>query len=116
MIDFQSKMEDAFLNMFYTLIDSTIIVTAPLFIIAVFAFIFRNYIALYYDLTWQKRDKLFLQSLVFTLLFGIPVVIYLVKHQHIFFLSLLTSVILTYILYIVGIVDMMIDKIERNRW
>jgi len=106
--------KDAMYGGLFQILDTLIVFVAPAFVIAVFAFIFRDHISFHFDLHWRKRERLFWQSLFIMLLSGTAVTVYLIKHEHIFILSLLVSFMLIYILNWIGFIDMIIDKIERK--
>jgi len=85
---------------------------AIVFVVAIISFIFRHTIA--YDLQLTKRERnTFIEKTILILLFiVIATVGYLYIKQDFFLLSLIICVILTHFLYLIGIFDMLVEKLK----
>lgn len=107
-IDLKSILIEQFTLMF----ENHFGLIAIVFAVAIVAFTFRYTIA--YDLQFTKRErKKFIEKIILVPLFiVIATVGYLYIKQDFFLLSLIISVILTYFLYLLGILDMIVEKLE----
>jgi len=85
---------------------------AIVFAVAIVAFTFRHTIAYDLQLTKRERNKFTEKTILFPLLIAIAMAGYLYIKQDFFLLSIITSVILIDFLYLVGIVDMIVEKLE----
>lgn len=103
-IDLKSIMIEQFTRMF----ENHLGLIAIIFAVAIVVFTFRHYIAFYFDLTKREENKLTEK----TMLIPIATAGYLYAKQHFFLLSMELSFILIYILYLVGIFDMLVEKLE----
>jgi len=109
MIDVQSIMAD----MISKMIDSNIGLVVVGLIIAIIIFSLRYDIGYDFDLNKRSKNRLAEKSILAILVLGAGAVFYLYNHQYYFILSLIISFILTYFLYVVGIVDMLVNRLER---
>ncbi len=107
-IDLKSIMIEQFTRMF----ENHLGLIAIIFAVAIVAFTFRHYIAFYLDLTKREENKLTIITLIPLLFIVIATIVYLNIKHHYFLLSIGLSVILTYFLYMFGILDMIVEKLE----
>ena len=107
-IDLKSIFIEQFTRMFESHLGLIVIV----FAIAIIAFVYRHYIAFYLDLSKREDNKLTEIILVPLLFIAIATIGYLYIKQDLLLLSIAISVILTYFLYMVGIFDMIVEKLE----
>jgi len=107
-IDFKSILIEQFTRMF----ENHLGLIAIVFAVAIVAFIFRHTIAYDLQLTKRERNKFTEKTILIPLLIVIATAGYLYIKQDFFLLSIVISVILTYFLYFVGILDMIVEKLE----
>jgi len=107
-IDLKSIMIEQFTRMF----ENHLGLIAIIFAVAIVAFIFRHTIAYDLHLTKRERNKLTEKTIFIPIVILISTAGYLYTKQHFFLLSIELSFILTYILYMVGILDMVAEKLE----
>ena len=107
-IDLKSILIEQFTSTF----ENHLGLIAIVFAVAIVAFTFRHYIAFYLDLTKREENKLTEKTILIPIVILIVTAGYLYTKQHFFLLSIELSFILTYILYIVGIFDMLVQKLE----
>ncbi len=107
-IDLKSIMIEQFTRMFENHLGLITIV----FAVAIVAFTFRHYIAFYLDLTKREENKLTEITILTSIVILMVTAGYLYTKQHFFLLSIELSFILTYFLYMVGIFDMLVEKLE----
>jgi small-conductance mechanosensitive channel len=79
------------------------------FAVAIVAFTFRHTIAYDLQLTKRERNKFTEKTILIPLFIVIVTAGYLYIKQDFFLLSIIISVILAYFLYLVGILDMIIE-------
>ena len=85
---------------------------AIVFAVAIVAFIFRHTIAYDLQLTKRERNKFTEKIILVPLFIVIATAGYLYIKQDYFLLSIIISVILTYFLYFLGILGMIVEKLE----
>jgi len=107
-IDFKSILIEQFTSMF----ENHLGLIAIVFAVAIVAFTFRHTIAYDLQLTKRERNKFTEKTILIPLLIVIATAGYLYIKQDFFLLSIVISVILTYFLYFVGILDMIVEKLE----
>lgn len=107
-IDLKSILIEQFTRMF----ENHLGLIAIVFVVAIVAFTFRHYIAFYLDLSKREDNKLTEIILVPLLFIAIATIGYLYIKQEYFLLSIGLSIIFTYFLYVVGILDMIVEKLE----
>ncbi|WP_200764027.1 hypothetical protein [Nitrosophilus alvini] len=107
-IDLKHIIIEQFISMF----ESHIGLIAITFSVAAVVFIFRYDIAFYFDLSKREQNKLTETTLLLLIFIVITSIGYLYIKQHYFLLSVGLSVILTYFLYAVGLLDMIVEKLE----
>jgi len=109
-IDFKSIFTKQYTHIF----EHHLGLIAIVFAVAIIAFTFRYTIAYNLQLTKRKRNK-FTEKIILILLFIIIATagyLYIKQDFFILSISIILSVILTYFLYLVGIVDMIVEKLE----
>ena len=113
-IDIKSIMIDNLTKMF----ESNLGLIAIIFVVAIVVYIFRHNIAYDFDLTRREKNKLTEKTILIPLGITAATIGYLFIKEQYFLLSVVLSVILTYFLYLVGIVDMIVEKLESKygRW
>jgi len=109
-IDLKTILIEHFTSMF----ENHLGLIAIVFAVAIVAFIFRHYIAFYLDLSQREENKLIEKIILIPIVILMLTAGYLYAKQHFFLLSIELSFILTYILYIVGIFDMLVEKLESR--
>lgn len=107
-IDLKFILTEQFTSTFENHLGLIVIV----FAVAIVAFIFRHAIAYDLHLTKREHNKFTEKTILLPLFIVIAIVGYLYIKQDFFLLSLIISVILTYFLYLVGILDMIVEKLE----
>jgi hypothetical protein len=107
-IDLKTILIEQFTSMF----ENHLGLIAIIFAVAIVAFTFRHYIAFYLDLTKRGENKLTEKTILIPILIVIGTMSYLYIKQQYFMLSLGISVILTYFLYLIGILDMLAQRLE----
>ena len=80
--------------------------------VALYFFFFRHEVAEELVLTRRERYRLTERSLLAIILVTGATIAYLYFKGHYFLLAIIVSVVLTYFLYVVGIIDMIADKLE----
>lgn len=110
-IDIKSIITNSLLNIY----ESNFIIIAIVFIMALSAYIFRNDIEYYLNLTTRGRNKFAEKSLFAMAIIGVLTAFYLYVKEYYFLLLIIPSFILTYFLYQIGFFDIVIEKWEdRN--
>ncbi len=110
-IDLKSILIEQFTRMF----ENHLGLIAIIFVVAIVAFTFRHYIAFYLDLTKREENKLTEKTILIPIVILMVTAGYFYTKQHFFLLSIELSFILTYFLYLTGIFDMLVEKLEgRN--
>ncbi len=107
-LDVKSIIIEQFTHMFENYIGLIVIV----FAVAIVAFTFRHTIAYDFDLTRREKNKFTEKTLLIPIVITVATVGYLYIKEQYFLLSLAISVILTYFLYLIGILDMIVEKLE----
>ena len=107
-IDLKSIMIEQFTRMF----ENHLGLIAIIFAVAIVAFTFRYTIAFHLDLTKREENKLTEKTILIPIVILMLTAGYLYAKQHFFLLSIELSFILTYILYMVEIFDMFVEKLE----
>jgi hypothetical protein len=82
------------------------------FAIAIYLFFFRHEIADDFMLTRREKNRLSEKSLMAIILIAGATITYLYVKEHYILLTIAISFIVTYFLYLVGIIDMIVDKME----
>lgn len=113
-LDSKQIFIDAFLNLFEHILWLLPIV----FIIVLYLFFFRNEIAYDWELTNRERNRLTEKTFVAIIVILGATITYLFVKEYFFLLAIVVSVILTYFLYLIGFVDMIIEKLENrnDKW
>lgn len=113
-IDIKSIFIDTFTKMFGSNLWLIAIISAVVMVV----FIFRHSIAYNLDLTKREKNKLTEKALLILIFIGVATIAYLYVKEYYFLLSLTISFILTYFLYQIGFLDMVIEKWEdkNGRW
>jgi len=113
-LDIKSIFIDAFTKIF----ESNLGLIAIVFVVAIVAYIFRHEISYDLDLTRREKNKLTEKTLLIPLVIGGATIAYLYIKEYFFLLSVVISFILTYFLYWIGFLDMVIEKWENrnDRW
>ena len=109
-IDLKSIMIEQFTGMF----ENHLGLIAIIFVVAIVAFTFRHAIAYNLDLTKREHNKFSEKTLLISILIVIGTMSYFYIKQQYFMLSLGISVILTYFLYLIGILDMLAERLENK--
>lgn len=107
-IDLKSILIEQFTRMF----ENHLGLIAIIYAVAIVAFIFRHYIAFYLDLTKREENKLTEKTILIPIVILMLTAGYLYTKQYFFLLSIELSFILIYILYMLGIVDILVEKLE----
>ena len=107
-IDFKSIFTKQYTHIF----EHHLGLIAIVFVVAIIAFTFRYTIAYNLQLTKRERNKFTENTIIIPLFILIATAWYLYIKQDFFILSIILSVILTYFLYLVGILDMIVEKLE----
>ncbi len=105
-------LKSIFIEQLTAMFEKHLSLITIIFVVAAVAFIFRHYITFYLDLSRREENKLTeitLMPLMFIFIAGVG---YLYIQEHYFLLTLGLSVILIYFLYAVGILDMIVEKME----
>lgn len=91
---------------------------AMIFVSAVAVFVLRYDIGYHLNLTQRGENKLAEKSLFVILIIGISTTFYFYVKEYYFLLFIIPSFILTYFLYQIGFLDMVIEKWENKngRW
>ena len=105
-LDIKSIFIDAFIKFF----DHIIWFVPIIIIIAMYMFFFRSEIAYNCDLTKREKDRLTEKSFLVVIILLSGSIAYLYIKEYFFLLSVVLSVILTYFLYLIGIIDMLVEK------
>lgn len=100
------------IEQFTKLFENFIWLIPVAFIIALSLFFFRHEIAEDFMLTRREKNRLSEKSLLVIILIAGATIVYLYIKEHYVLLGLALSFIVTYVLYIVGIIDMIVDKME----
>jgi len=107
-IDLKSIMIEQFTGMF----ENHLGLIAIVFAVAIVAFIFRHDLAYDFDLTRREKNKFTEKTILIPLAITVATIGYLFVKEQYFLLSIIFSVMLTYFLYLFGIVDMIFEKLE----
>jgi len=110
MIDVKSILADTFIK----LIESNISFIVLFFVISILIFMFRHKIGYNFDLTRKERNRLSEKSLLALVVLGVSIVGFLFVKEYFFILSVLVSVTVAYFLYLLGFVDIMVEKLESR--
>jgi len=105
-LDMKSIMIDTFTKMF----EGNLGLVAIIFVVAIVAFIFRHDIAYDFDLTRREKNKFTEKTILIPLGITVSTIGYLYIKEQYFLLSVVLSVIVTYFLYLFGILDMIVEK------
>ncbi len=109
-IDIKSIIIDNLTKMF----ESNLGLVTIVFVVAIVAYLFRHDIAYDLDLTRREKNRFAEKTLLIPIVIGVATVAYLYVKEYYFLLFVVISVILTYILYWVGILDMIVEKLESR--
>jgi len=82
------------------------------FIVAIYLFLFRYEVAYDLELIKVEHNKLTEKSLLAIILIAGATMAYLYIKEYFLLLSVVISVILTYFLYLTGILDMLAERLE----
>ncbi len=107
-IDIKTIMFNALTQMF----ESNLYIMAIVFVVSIASFIFRYEIGSLFNLSQKEINKLAEKTLFISTIIGIATIFYLYAKEYYFLLSISISVILTYFLYQIGFLDMVIEKWE----
>jgi len=103
------NVEQILINTFTNLFENVFWFVSIAFIVAIYLFFFRYEVAYDLGLSKRERNKLTEKSfLAITMITGATIT-YLYIKEYFFLLSLAVSFILTYFLYRVGILDMIVE-------
>ena len=105
-------LKSIFIEQFTAMFEKHVGLITMVFIVAAVAFTFRHYITFYLDLSKREEDKLTELTLIPLMFIFTAGVGYLYIQKHYFLLAVGLSVISTYFLYLVGILDMIVEKLE----
>ena len=100
------------IKQFTSMFENHLGLIAIIFAVAIGAFTFRHYVAFYLDLNKREHNKFSEKTLLVSILIVIATMSYLYIKQQYFLLSLGISVILTYFLYLTGVLDMLAERLE----
>ncbi len=109
-IDLKSILVEQFSNIFEHIIWAVPLVL----VVAVYIFRYKDEIAYDFALTHRERNRLGEKSLMVIIVTIAAVVAYLYIKEHFFLLAIVLSGIVTYILHLLGILDMIVDKLEER--
>ena len=102
-----------FIEQFTKLFENFIWLLPVLFVFALYLFFFRHDISKDFMLTRREKNKLTEKSFLAIILILGATVAYLYIKGYYFLLAIVASAIVIYILYLVGIINMVLQKIER---
>lgn len=105
-------IKSIFIDTLTKMIDSNIALFALLFVVSITVYLFRHDIAYEFDLTRREKNKLTEKTLRVSILIGVSAIVFLYIKEYYFLLSVLVSIIFTYIMYKVGIIDTIAAKLE----
>ena len=100
------------IEQFTKLFENFIWLIPVAFAIAIYLFFLRHEIAEEFMLTHRKKNKLFKKSLMAIILITGVTIAYLYIKEYYFLLVLVIIIVVTYFLYLIGIIDMIVDKME----
>ena len=103
-----------FIDTFTNLFESVLWLVPIAFIVAIYLFFFRYEVAYYLELSKREHNKLTEKLLLAITMITAATITYLYIKEYFFLLSLAVSFILTYFLYLVGIIDMIANKLEAR--
>ena len=100
------------IEQFTKLFENFIWLIPVAFAIAIYLFFFRYEISEEFMLTRREKNKLSEKSLMAIILITGATIAYLYIKEYYFLFALLISIVITYFLYFVGVIDMIVDKME----
>lgn len=103
-----------FLNAFSQIFENYFWIIVLVFIGAIVVYFFRHAIASELQLTRREKSRLTEKVLLISILIGFATIIYLYVKEYYFLLSVVMSFILTYFLYLIGLFDIVIEKLENK--
>jgi len=107
-IDLKSIMTEQFTRTF----ENHLGLIAIVFAVAIVAFTFRHTIAYDLQLTKRERNKFSEKTLLIPLFIMMATLGYLYIKEDFFLFYIIISFILTYFLYLLGVFDMIVEKLE----
>lgn len=110
MLDVKSIFIDTFIKLIETYIGFIVV----FFAVSILIFMFKDELQNHFELTWREKNKLSAKALFSSLTLGTLIIAYLFINQYFFALALIISVILTYIFYLLGFFDRVIEKFESR--
>jgi len=108
-------IQQIFINAFINLFENVLWLVPIAFIVAIYLFIFKYEVAYNLELTKRERNRLTEKLLLVIIVITGSTIAYLYIKEYFFLLSMALSFILTYyFLYLVGIFDMIVEKLESR--
>ena len=107
-LDIKSILIDQFTKLY----ENVIWLLPAIFVVALYLFLFRYEIAEYFILTHREKNKLTEKSLLAIILVTGVTIAYLYFKGHYFLLTIIASAVLTYFMYLSGVIDMIMEKLE----
>lgn len=80
--------------------------------VALYFFFFRHEVSEELMLTRREKNRLTEKSFLAIIMLAAATIAYLYFKGHYFLLSIIVSVVLTYFLYLAGVIDMIVEKLE----
>ena len=100
------------IDQFTKLFENFMWLTPIVFVVALYFFLFRHEVAEDLMLTYREKNRFTEKSLLAIIMIAGATIAYLYFKGHYFLLAIIASAVLTYFLYLVGVIDMIVEKLE----